>query len=129
MSSPYTPGVGGYVLAVVVSWLAFLAPLVVVLGPYVVVAALFVVVVGTPVGIVGAVLTHLACRDARSQGTHVVVAGLCGFALMLVLAGHLEADDARAVLLLATWVGAAAAVGRASVIRLVPARRATPEVS
>jgi hypothetical protein len=124
--SAYTPGVGGYAVGIVVSWLAFLVPFVF-LGPYVVVVAFFVMVVGTPVGVVGAVVTHLACRHAPNQATHVLVAGLCGFTIMLLLGELAEGDDTGLLLLASVWVGVAAAVGRASVICLVPERQAQVE--
>jgi hypothetical protein len=124
MSSPYTPGPGGYALGVVASWLAFLAPLMIFFGPYVVVAAPVVIVVGTPIGLIGVVVTHLACREAPHQGAHVLVAGLSGFTLMVLLVGLFEGDDAGPLLLVSTWVGIAAAIGRASVIPFVSARGA-----
>lgn len=124
MSSPYTPGPGGYALGVLVSWLAFLAPLMIAFGPYVLVAAVVVVVVGTPIGLIGVVVTHLACREAPHQGAHVLVAGLSGFTIVFVLGVVFEGDDSGPLLLVSAWVGLAGAIGRAAVIPSVRMRAA-----
>ncbi|HEX7717233.1 MAG TPA: hypothetical protein VF416_08080 [Marmoricola sp.] len=124
MRSPYTPNLGGYALGILVSGVVALLPAIA-LGPFFIVyGGFYLVVGGIPIGVVGAVLTHLACRDAPSQAAHVVVAGLSGCVLTLVPLAVFDSGDTWLVLGLPVFVGAVAAAGRASVIRLVPARQA-----
>jgi hypothetical protein len=122
MSSPYTPGVAGYAGGVLVSGGVILVSGSLLLGPYAVYVLVPLVVLGVPVGVVGAVVTHLVCRDVPDQRVHVFVAGLCGFTFALLL---VVGDGAGAgTLVLSTWVALAAAIGRAWASRSVPERPA-----
>jgi hypothetical protein len=125
MSGPNTPGVGGYALGIMVSWLVVLVSSVFLLGPYVFYLAVPMAVVGIPLFVLGSVLTHFACRETSSQAAHVLVAGLSGFTLAFLLTTGAAADGLGSLLRLLAfpaWVGMAAAIGRASVICLVPER-------
>jgi hypothetical protein len=115
------------VLGTLVSWLVVLMSSAVVIGPYVFYVAVPLVVVGMPLFALASLLTHVACRDTSSQTAHVLVAGLSGFTLAFLLTTGAAGDGFGDLLLLLAfpiWVGVAAAIGRASVICLVPERRA-----
>jgi hypothetical protein len=114
--------VAGYVWGVLVSGLVVLFPSVLLLGMYAFYVAMLLVVAGIPIGVVGAVLTHLGCRDAPAQWMHVLMAGMWGYALTLLVT-LCAGGDREFVLVVPTWVGIAAAIGRASVIGLVPDRQ------
>lgn len=70
----------------------------------------------------GVLLVHLACRRVRQQWVHVLAAGIAG--VLSGVAFHLLVDiggsDILGSSLLPVVVGVATAVGRASVIPLVP---------
>lgn len=128
-----TPRFSGYVLAIMLSLLAFLLILLMIAIPamaiegswnlYVVsMTAYLVAIVGTPVGAVGAAIVHLTCRHQPRQWVHVVAAG--GTAVLIpasiVLAFGVEL--APIALIFVVPMTLAAMVGRAAVIPLVPAR-------
>ena len=123
MTSPHTPGLGGYARGILVSGLAVLVASAVLLGPFAVYVAVVLVVFGLPIGVVAAALTHLTCRSVPSQRAHVFFAGLWGYALTLLVT-ILGGGDLGYVLALPTCAGIAGAIGRAAVISLVPNRRA-----
>lgn len=129
-----TPGVGGYILAIVVSWIAFLLILLMLAAPSTEIErvrldgilwmATFVAIVGTPVGFVGAAIVHLACRHEPRQWVHVLVAGGSAFLIQEGFAVFVHAP-VRALLSAPLMIVMlpmilAAMVGRAMVIPLVP---------
>ena len=119
-----TPGVGGYVVAWLVSVLGFSAELALSMSdgaPYLLVLALstaFAMVISLPFAGAGIELVHLACREVPAQALHVAAAGVAG-----ACAG---------VLLMATGCGwlcvpllaAPTALGRLVVVPMVWRRRA-----
>ncbi len=134
-----TPGFGGYVVAIVLSWLAFLLILLLVTLPIelleirsgfglaaIVWLASYVVIVGTPVGVVGATIVHLMCRHQPRQWVHVLAAG--GAAVLIETSVALLAGAQApqlldpVVLLVLAPMTLAAMVGRAAVIPLVHTR-------
>jgi hypothetical protein len=144
---PNTPGLGGYLLAVVISDLAMPGLLAIAaLGDAVahgtgdqlgdptewagtlVVLATYALVFSIPFALVGVPLVHLiSCRTAN-QLAHVVVAGAVGFTeLFLLFAVPSAAQGSEDGILIGwiagAWVGTAAMVGRAAVIPLVVGRR------
>lgn len=131
---PNVPGVGGYLLAWLVSCLAFSLGIAVwwatadgyggladlplttfVLGCYVVpISILFAVP--------GILFVHVVCREVRTQWVHVAVAGAAGAAEMLMVASWVTdtlTEGVPAILVL----GASAALGRWVVVPLVRGRR------
>lgn len=130
-----SPGVGGYVLAVVASALA-LGPVVVVsmlpdalrgtedpsslLGGLVLIT-LFSLVLSVPVAPAGVLLTHLLCLRVRHQGVHVLAAGLAGVLTVLVWEWAVDPGGLDRFPLL---LGIATACGRAAVVPLARRRRA-----
>ena len=130
-----SPGVGGYVLAVVVSALA-VGPVVVVsmvpevlrgredagslLSGLVVVTVVSLVCAG-PVAVPGVLLVHLLCLRVRDQGVHVLAAGLAGAATVLVWEAAVGPGGLDRFPLV---LGIATACGRAAVVPLARRRRA-----
>ena len=124
---PSTPGIGGYLLAWLVSVLVFTAVLEVGLDDPVdngftdfVVLAWGVGIYSLPFALVGIPVVHFLGRSVRAQSVHVLAAGAVGWAclgLLPLLAGEPEA----AVLGLA--LAGPTALGRLAVVPLVWDRR------
>ena len=130
-----SPGVGGYVLAVVASapalglvLAASMVPGVVdgsespgsLLGGLVLVT-LFALMYAVPVAPAGVLVVHLLCLRVRHQGVHVLAAGLAGAVAALVW----EVTLGAATLDRFPWaLGIATACGRAAVVPLARRRRA-----
>lgn len=86
----WVPGPGGYVLAIVITCVAFSVvltgalvadspPQIVVYWPLIVGACC---IFGLPVGLVGAGVAHVATRSFRAEWVHVLVAGLVAAVLV-----------------------------------------------
>lgn len=132
-----TPGLSGYVRAVVISLVTFAGGVITIalmsaerksdLDPA---GFLWVVgataVLGAPVGATGALLVHLLCSREPRQWVHVCVTGAVGVVvpvLAVLLLGGGGFENAPFVALFALPVALAAMVGRVAVIPLVTARR------
>jgi hypothetical protein len=120
--SPYTPDVGGYILAVLIS-LGLCALPGIALGPYVIFVVAGVIVLGVPIGLVGSVIAHLVCRRRPEQWLHVLTTGAVGFGLTCITFRFWVDGLPTPLLVLASWVAICAAAGRGSVIRRVAARQ------
>jgi hypothetical protein len=128
--SPYTPGFGGYLLAILIGVLLWSLGIGAAhpeseIGPLGAVALLGFAVIyflGAPVLAVGLPLlaAHLVTRRVADQRVHVAVTGLA-YLVPVVLALPWLGPVERQVL---AGFAAAMALGRAAVIPLVPARRA-----
>jgi hypothetical protein len=130
-----TPGWDGYLVAVLVSIaLTVLGLALSVLAEDGLGQALAALVVGTlyvtlfaiPTAPIGVLVVHVACRGVRAQWVHVLAAGLAG--LLTGLASRQVVDTGSN--LLEGWgltlvLGLATAAGRAAVVPLVPAVRAS----
>ncbi|GAA1506444.1 hypothetical protein GCM10009788_07880 [Nocardioides humi] len=87
---PNTPGIGGYLMAWLVSILA-LPPLLAAafkepLGPgMAVVVGMYAAANSVPFACIGIPVVHLACRRVRSQSIHVVAAGAVGWVSAVLL--------------------------------------------
>ena len=126
----HTPGPGGYILAVLVSDFAF--ALLLGLGALadgdteaffggLVVFTVITAIYSIPFAVPGVLLVHFVARRASSQLVHVATAGAVGLLAGLVASGLMFRDSGWPWLFLE--VGVATAVGRAAVIRMVPAVR------
>lgn len=130
---PNTPGAGGYVAAWLASVLAFGGGLVVAGRPawpdlvaVVLVVLAAVLVVSIPFALVGVLVVHVLCAPVEAQWFHVLVAGLVGYAAMVVTAVLSGDPDWFGTGL---WLAATTALARAAVIPLVHRRRAAAEVA
>ncbi|MEV5000419.1 hypothetical protein [Nocardioides sp. LML1-1-1.1] len=132
MNQVNTPGVGGYVVAWLVSVVVFVVALLLMIGEsgwppedagYLFV---FVLLVSVPFAVPGILLVDRACRDIPSQLPHVLLAagagGLSGVVLFLLAPGLVLTPPVLAV---------ATGLGRAAVVPLVWHRRnsAVPAVT
>lgn len=130
---PNTPGIAGYVLGILVSFLACAVLLVVpgavaagswtVAIAFVPVAAVYIGILGFPVALAGALIVQIVCFRVPSQAFHVAVSVAAGFGLT---AAYLRIDFTGAepeAFFVAMAVGLAAGIGRAAVIFLVSSRR------
>ncbi|WP_436701951.1 hypothetical protein [Nocardioides sp. BYT-33-1] len=137
-----TPGVGGYLVAWLVSVLAFTLGLLPWLhmpraeGPgwsETIVTLYAVGIFSIPFACIGVPLVHFACREIRSQWVHVLCAGVVGW-LSLVVPGILfgadpSVGDSRTgppdeLFVGALILGGSTALGRLAVVPLVWLRRA-----
>ncbi len=125
---PNTPGPDGYVAVWVLSVWLFALGVVLPSGPGV--AGFFPVlvfvltataIVSVPFAAVGVVVVHVVCRQVEAQWVHVLVAGLTGYATMVVIALLGAGPE---VLGSGWWLGMVTAVARAALIPLVLRRRA-----
>lgn len=137
MNGPNTPGFFGYVVAVLVSFVAFgflvgffamlsaadpLAGLAILLL-YAPMAAAVAGTYGLPVALAGAALVALGLRRVAPQPVHVLGAGLVGLVLTPVYLSLVGLADDDSILMLSVAVGLAAALGRLAVVPLVRSRR------
>lgn len=137
MNGPHTPGILGYLLALIVSWLVF-AVFVVVPGAaatgdplnalgalivYVPIVMIAGAIYGLPIAVAGVIVVHLLCFQARDQWIHVLAAGLIGIALAAVQFHWFLNGPPGWSTVMALVVGLAAAVGRLAVLPLVTSRR------
>ena len=133
-----SPGLGGYVLAFLVSAgvMGLSVPMEATVGHFVhgswslddlfyatavgVLTAIFALFYGLPGALVGCLLVHLVCRRIPEQSIHVATAGLAGAAAGVVYDAVLF-DEFWGML----WIllGIAAAIGRAVVIPLARRRQ------
>ncbi len=90
------------------------------------VATVYVTIFALPTAPVGVLLVHLACRRVSSQRVHVLAAGLAGILTGVAFGLLVEVgSDTIEPWSLTLVLGVATAAGRAAVIPLVPARRAS----
>lgn len=129
---PSTPGPGGYVLAWLASVLIFGGGVIVAgrpawsdLGAALVVVLLATLVVSIPFAVVGMLVVHVLCAPVEAQWFHVLVAGLVGYAAMVVPALLSGDPDWFG---LGPWLAATTALARAAVVPLVHRRRAAAAV-
>jgi hypothetical protein len=132
VSTPYTPDPLGYLLAVLASVAATacaLALITVFSGDWedtfvvLILGGFYAGILAIPSAAVGVPLVHLACRNVPQQWVHVLAAGVAGVITGLVFGlltdwGLFEPGLWWLLLVL----GGATAIGRASVIPLVPGR-------
>lgn len=127
MSQVNTPGVGGYLLAWLVSALAFSMELALLAGKGLgvlldvsVAMVLLLVLLSVPFAVAGILVVHLSCRRVEAQSVHVLAAGAFGWACLgLVPLQGAEPEG----FLVGLALGGPAALGRLAVVPLVWRRR------